>query len=800
MSAPMNGTPFQQNGQSEDEIDLREVWNILLRNRGLIFTCLFVVASAALAFALLSTPVYQATTSIRIDNPRPGLGVFDALQPLATRSNIGTEMEELRSRTLAEAVVDSLSLQLQLTTPRRVSRADVFDLVRVERTAPEAEYRFKRTDDGRFDVTDVTNEAPIGTFAPGERVPLPGAVVVLSHRASGLDEIEVVVVAFEKAVDGLRKSLEIRIPNVQANIVVARYESRDTMLVHQVPNALARLFIARRNEIKKTEARSTVDFLRDQIDTMTAQLAAAEDALRDFREGQQVVSLEAEASTQVQQLARLKAERDQLEAERAALAELLAQVNATASGTIDGEPSSAYRRLLAFPSILRNQAASELFRSLTAVENELSEVLRRRTMKDPDAQILAARIRDLEEQLHAIVSTYLQGLTDQIASLDATLARFATELERIPAKEVQFARLQRQTAVLEQIYTLLQTRLKEAEIAQAVEDISVRIVDPAVKSIEPVAPRKKLILAVGILLGLMLGTAIAFIREYMDTTVHTREDIQEATGLAVLGLIPKIRDVAAAARNGMRPGAAGGNGAIGLEARLVTGIDPRNPVSEAYRSLRTNITFARPDHPVKTLVFTSPAPGEGKSTTSANLAITLAQQGHRVLLIDADLRRGVMNTVFGVDREPGVSNVLLAGESLERAIREVDLGESGTLHFMPTGTLPPNPAELLGSERMRAFLEELEARFDMVILDAPPLNVVTDAALLGTNADGVILVSRAARTEKAALTFALEQLRNVRAPVLGAILNDIDYKRDAKYFGRYGSYGYYQYYYGTEDH
>src|SRR5690606_25383588 len=129
MSAPMNGTPFQQNGQSEDEIDLREVWNILLRNRGLIFTCLFVVASAALAFALLSTPVYQATTSIRIDNPRPGLGVFDALQPLATRSNIGTEMEELRSRTLAEAVVDSLSLQLQLTTPRRVSRADVFDLV-----------------------------------------------------------------------------------------------------------------------------------------------------------------------------------------------------------------------------------------------------------------------------------------------------------------------------------------------------------------------------------------------------------------------------------------------------------------------------------------------------------------------------------------------------------------------------------------------------------------------------------------------------------------------------------------------
>src|SRR5690606_23414605 len=234
-----------------------------------------------------------------------------------------------------------------------------------------------------------------------------------------------------------------------------------------------------------------------------------------------------------------------------------------------------------------------------------------------------------------------------------------------------------------------------------------------------------------------------------------------------------------------------------LESRLVTGYDPRNPVSEAYRSLRTNITFARLERTPKTLVFTSPMPGDGKSTTSANLAITLAQQGLKVLLVDADLRRGVLNSVFHLEREPGLSNVLLEMTPFQNAVRTVRIADSATLDFLSSGILPPNPAELLGSDRMRALLERLEAEYDLIILDAPPLNVVTDAALLGTNADGVMLVARAGRSEKAALSYAGEQLRNVRADVLGAVLNDIDFKRDARYYGKYGSYGYYKYYYGS---
>jgi tyrosine-protein kinase Etk/Wzc len=472
-----------------------------------------------------------------------------------------------------------------------------------------------------------------------------------------------------------------------------------------------------------------------------------------------------------------------MDVERQGLAQLLREVaDTSAAGERD---FSAYRRVMASPTLLRNPAIGELLTTLAAVENERAELLMRYTPENSDVQVLTQRVNELEQQIAGIATTYLQGLNEQIGAKDRQLAAFSVELARVPAKEIQYARHLREAKLLEEITTLLQTELKEAEIAAALEDPSVRVIDPPIAPDEPIWPKPVLSLGLALLVGLSLGVGTAFAREHLDTTIHTREDLQFVTaGVPVLGTIPRIGQVAAANGGGRAPRVRV-RGAPEVQSRLVTGRDPRNPASEAYRSLRTNITFARPEHTPRTLVFTSPTPGDGKSTSAANLAITLAQQELRCLLVDADMRRGVLHEVFRTSREPGLSNLLLGRESLEKVVQRVGVGEGATLDFIAMGTIPPNPAELLGSPRMRSLLERLEAQYDAVLFDAPPLTVVTDAALLGTHADGVILVARAGATERGAIAYAVEQLNNVRAPLLGAVLNDVDVRKD-RYYGSYG--------------
>lgn len=754
--------------------DLNGYYRLLRRNQVLVFGALLLTVLGTALVLVFSTPIYEASTSILIDTDdqrNRTLGLPTALQG---RSGIHTEMEVLRSRTLAETVVDSLGLQLMVTRPRGVVRSTLISNIETSRTAPGGEYRLVRMEDGRFEIEDRQMNRRLGTAAPGDEVTLPGARFVLLPQAAEHDEIRLEVMSFNRAVKELRSNTVVDRPNPDANLVTVSYQGPDMELVRAVPDIFARNFIDRRLSVQKTEARSTVGFLRSQIQTLAVQLAAAEEELREFREGNHVVSLEAEARAQVNLLSNLQAERNLVDAERVALSELLASIRAAAAKAAPGEPSP-YRLLVAFPTLFTNAMASRMMESLVELENDRAQLLNRRTVEDPDVQVLTARIEQIEQQLGALALTYLQGLGNQVSSYDKALTRFGDGLERIPAKEVEYARLQRRTNVLEQIYTLLQTRLKEAEIAEAVEDPSVRIVDPALLPDKPVRPRKMLNLALAAVFGMMLGVGAAFTRERLDNTIATRDDVVDLTGVPVLGVIPRIRGAAKGESLEMRVDG----------SRLVTGNDPHSPISEAYRSLRTNITFSRPDAAPKRLVLTSPTPGDGKTTTSSNLAVTLAMQGIRTILVDADMRRGGLNMVFGTPRSPGLSEVIMGTAHLDAAIRHVSVGEDQELAFLGTGTFPPNPAELLGSARMGDLLDTLEEHFDIVIIDSPPLNVVTDAAVIGRAADGVLLVVRAGKTQRDGIEFALEQLRNVRAPLLGTILNDASSARSGRYYDAY---------------
>lgn len=781
----MAGAIGEPPANGEEDVDLQQILNLLAARRRLILVIMALALGAGVLYALRATPMYEATTSVRIDEDRSNLPVLDILKTLSSGSQVETEMQVLRSRTVAEDVVDELALQVEVLSPKRIPRSRVLARVTASRATSKAEYRFRREGKSGFTVADAATGQRLGTYAVGEPIALEGTVLVLAAGAMLHDEIRIRVRTFEEAVERMQKAVRVTRPVRDASIVEVEFRGPDPELVRDIPNLIAARFIEQREQIRKTEARSTVIFLREQLDTLAVQLAVAEDELRAYREGEQIVSLEAEASAHVTRLADMHAQRNALDAERSALARLLDDVRR--SGRAEPGGQSPYRRLIAFPSLFRNQAASEMLRSLAEIENERAQLLNRRTAQDPDVRVLTDRVAELEQQLQTIAVTYLEGLTNQVASLDATLARFGSQLERIPAKEIQHARLKRQAGVLEEIFMLLQSRLKEAEIAQAVEDVSVRVVDPAVTPLKPIKPNKRLNVVLAAFLGLVMGVGAAFTREQMDRSIRTREELQALTQVPVLGMIPRIRGLEGRSGRVLARAGAGDPG----RSRLIAERDPRSPVSEAYRSLRTNITFVGLEAAARALIVTSPTPGDGKSTTTANLAITLAQQGIRVLLVDGDMRRGTVDNAFTVPREPGLSDVLLGTVALDTAVRQVTLGTNVSLDLLTRGTPPPNPAELLGSVRMQVLVERLTKQYDLVLFDTPPLTVVTDAAVLGRTTDGVLIVARSGVTFKAAMRHSIDQLRNVRARIFGTVLNDVDLERDTGYHGGYHTYGEY---------
>ncbi|GIG38654.1 polysaccharide biosynthesis tyrosine autokinase [Cellulomonas phragmiteti] len=304
-------------------------------------------------------------------------------------------------------------------------------------------------------------------------------------------------------------------------------------------------------------------------------------------------------------------------------------------------------------------------------------------------------------------------------------------------------------AIAEELGPLVQ-ELERTEAASRAT-VSLTVISGPSFPLSPVSPRPTLNVGVGVLAGLALGVSLAIARQMLDRTVRTPEHVRASTSLPTLSTITS--------QHRRRRSRADG---------LVAGADPGSPRAEAYRRLRTNLTFSAATHKMQVIVVTSPLAGEGKTTTSCNLAIALAESGRRVLLVEADLRRPRVSQTLGLESAVGLTNIL-AGQVDESEVIQ-QWGPSG-LSVLASGTLPPNPSELLGSARMRAFVQRMRQRFDVVVLDTPPTLPVTDASIAAVHADSVVLVVRYGHTTRDQARLAVESLRVVDAPIAGVIIN-----------------------------
>jgi non-specific protein-tyrosine kinase len=375
---------------------------------------------------------------------------------------------------------------------------------------------------------------------------------------------------------------------------------------------------------------------------------------------------------------------------------------------------------------------------------------------------------DLQKSIQANIDSTQVQITQTQARIDVLTA----QTYRTPAEDTELQTMQTRLVSLRATYAALLPNL------DANSSNLLTIVEPAIAATAPSSPKTLLNIILAAVLGLLAAVGIAFLVEYLDDSITSSEEVQELTGLATLGVVPVMK----------------GDKKRREMYRLETLLNPRSPVAEAYRALRSNIEFASVDTPLKSLLVTSSLPKEGKTTTAGNLAIVFAQAGSRVLLVDADLRKPGLHSVFNLPNQHGLTSLFRdENASIASVAQDTELDR---LKVITSGALPPNPAELLGSKRWLAILERLKSEADLVIIDSPPLQAVTDPALLCAAVDGTIFVIHARHTRRGAVRQGLDSLSRSGGKILGVTMNRLKQREYDQYYHMY--YSYYSDYYGAD--
>lgn len=764
------------------EVDLRRYWQTLSRSAWIIVVCVGMAVAAAVAAVRKIQPMYQATATVRIDetkqNASPAMYYFGGsdYQTLLAQAS-----EVITSRSLAARVVDELGLRIGIEQPVRnaLTRSLYISAAHTEPDAPSERYRLVKVPAGH-EVRLVANDSLLGTYPDTGAFPIIGGYVRLTPEALALDRITIGLVRRVDAAEGLRAAIEVTQLNKDANVLAITFRGPDSILARDIPNAIARTFVRRKMELDRSGATARVAFLQRQRAALGADIAEAEDSIRIFLQKQGIASvgqLETMLSNQLNLLNTSKRDldeqrmnlrraleppsgvKDSIELAEAWLKQLQATRDFVRSGIATGEVGRLENLI---------SARRELLTTLLPASDRVAAI---------DAQIVATMgaIRDRTAQ-------YVVNLDSEYVNTERQIADVTARLQKVPEQTLELGKLERNRRIIEEMITIVQSQMKEAEIAAAVGDSTASVLDDAVTPSQQTGSSETLIYAVAVLSGLIVGVFVAFLRDWLDTTIRNERDLANVVGATVVGIIPNLQQQSRsvgyrlpATTQGDQPPAAGR--------------EFQTPAAEAYRTLRTNLNYLTPPRAPHVIVITSALPGDGKTTTTVNLAVTLAHQGQRVILIDAETRRGTVHEVFGIPPAPGFFDLMYGQASPGECIRRVQMEGGGTIDVLPLGSAPSvNPADLLVAARLEPLFERLRGQYDYVLLDTPPLNLFTDAALIGAHADALLLVARADKTDRDELRYAVQQLRNVQVTLAGAILNDVEFRRGSRYRVGYGYY------------
>jgi len=571
-----------------------------------------------------------------------------------------------------------------------------------------------------------------------------------------------------------------RVPN--SRLMDVSFESTNPLLAAQIVNAHIKNFIEQNFQSRYEATTRASTWLTDQLSELKIRVEKAEDARITYERQNQIWALDGDKqNVTTQRMADLNKELTDAQSERMRKQSLFAFAKA---GDMDS-----------VPQIRDNPVVQDLFRKRTELNSQYTDALNQYGPNFPKVLRLQSQLKEIEAAAEKEKKGVIARLESEYREsrqreelLTQALDQQKVEVNQMSERMVQYSILKREAEANKALYDGLLTKLKEAGISAGLRSSNIRVVDPAMVPQYPARPAKTRNIALSFLVGLVGGIGLALLREYMDNTVKSPDDIESLARLPSLAVVPAFTEPNGdRSRVKLLKGAStnGHNTRIELVAQHL----PKSQMSEAFRALRTALLLSQADHPPQVILVTSALPREGKTTAAANLAVTLAQLGDRTLLIDADLRKPGVGRLLnlGSGKYAGLSSYLAGVSSLD--LVTIQHPAIPNLSAIPTGPLPPNPADLLSSHKLADAIAELRTRFKFIVIDSPPILAATDAVILSVRADGVLLVVRSGETPKEAFMRTRDLLLSVKCHLLGVVLNAVDSTAPDYYY----SYRYYPY-------
>ena len=728
--------PKQNSMESDDAIDLLSLWRVIKKYKWTVLAFFLLITCTTAILTLLMRPIYTATALIEVKPDRGSMVKFQNIETetVDTTQFLETQANIMMSKAVAEAVISKLDLE----------------------SDPEINGNLRQRGIGSG------IKQFFGYF--------------LNLKADEINEIEVVddgLVKESQRLNNFTERMSVK-PVKQSYLFKVSFNSFNPHLSADVANTAVDEFVRLNVDRRINSSSGAKSFLQREIEKVQAKLESSEKELTEYARDNQIVDVEDKNNILNTRLSDISSQITVVANERVAAESLYEQ--AQTSEKLDSISLVLANKLVQDYKSEQAILQAEYFKLSRIFKPAYPKLVQLRSQQDElDKLINAETLRIVE----GIKKNYEQ-LQEKERKLEIALSNQKQQILNLQDRSIQYNILKRQWETNKELYTGLLERIKEVGVAAGMELNNISIVDKARVPINHSKPDLKFNLTLASALGLFGGIALAFLLNLLNNTVRTVEEFENLTHLPCLGVLPMGQQSVKSKKEKQSK-------QLPQEAmELIVMQNKTDSLSEAFRSIRTSLMFSSAQGVPKSLQITSSGPSEGKTTVSCNLASVLSANGSKVLLIDCDLRKPRVHKVFKIPSAPGLTDMLINGFDNSKVHKLSDQ----EVYVMPSGVLPPNPAELLGSNEMSELIAAATEQYDHVILDSAPVLGIADSVVMTTKVDGVIFVSKYGEANKENLKQTVKRLRMVRAPILGGILNGIDQQSDE--YDNYGRY-YYQY-------